>query len=79
LDLLLAEMDLGPSHPRHSTPLYAIIHRLLPACLDWPPLEHSGKLELTWTNKHDWRYLLVGETDVAEARGCWATLKKLGR
>lgn len=27
----------------------------------------------------DWRYLLVGETDVAEARGSWAALKKLGR
>lgn len=27
----------------------------------------------------EWRYLLVGETDVAEARGSWAALKKLGR
>jgi type III restriction enzyme len=27
----------------------------------------------------NWRYLLVGETDVAEARGSWAALKKLGR
>jgi type III restriction enzyme len=26
-----------------------------------------------------WRYLLVGETDVAEARGSWAALKRLGR
>jgi type III restriction enzyme len=25
----------------------------------------------------DWRYLLVGETDAAEARGAWATLKQL--
>jgi len=25
----------------------------------------------------DWRYLLVGETDVAEARGSWAALKQL--
>lgn len=27
----------------------------------------------------EWRYLLVGETDVAEARGSWSALKKLGR
>ena len=27
----------------------------------------------------DWRYLLVGETDVAEARGSWSALVKLGR
>jgi type III restriction enzyme len=27
----------------------------------------------------DWRYLLAGETDVAEARGAWAALKQLGR
>ena len=27
----------------------------------------------------EWCYLLVGETDVAEARGSWAALKKLGR
>lgn len=27
----------------------------------------------------EWRYLLVGETDVAEARGSWDALKKLGR
>jgi type III restriction enzyme len=27
----------------------------------------------------DWRYLLVGETDVAESRGSWAALKQLGR
>ena len=26
----------------------------------------------------DWRYLLVGETDVTEAHGSWAALKKLG-
>ena len=25
-----------------------------------------------------WRYLLVGETDVAESRGSWAALKQLG-
>ncbi len=27
----------------------------------------------------DWRYLLVGEIDVAEARGSWAALKQLSR
>ncbi|HET7571604.1 MAG TPA: DEAD/DEAH box helicase family protein [Gaiellaceae bacterium] len=27
----------------------------------------------------EWRYLLAGETDVAEARGSWASLKQLGR
>lgn len=27
----------------------------------------------------EWEYLLVGETDVDEARGSWASLKKLGR
>lgn len=27
----------------------------------------------------EWEYLLVGETDVEEARGSWAALKKLGR
>jgi type III restriction enzyme len=27
----------------------------------------------------DGRYLLVGETDVAEARGSWAALRRLGR
>ena len=26
----------------------------------------------------EWRYLLVGETDVAKARGSWATLRKRG-
>ena len=27
----------------------------------------------------EWRYLLVGETDVAEARGAWSVLRKLSR
>ena len=27
----------------------------------------------------EWRYLLVGETDVADARGSWSALKQLGR
>ena len=27
----------------------------------------------------EWRYLLVGESDVAEARGSWSALKQLGR
>ena len=27
----------------------------------------------------EWRYLLVGETDIATARGSWAALRKLGR
>lgn len=26
----------------------------------------------------EWRYLLVGETEVAQARGAWTTLKQLG-
>ena len=34
-------------------------------------VESSGRLE--------WRCLLVGETDVAEARGSWPALRKLGR
>lgn len=28
---------------------------------------------------HKWHYLLVGESDVAHAKGSWAALKKLGR
>lgn len=34
---------------------------------------------LTADGAQHWRYLLVGETDVAETRGSWAALKKLGR
>jgi len=26
----------------------------------------------------EWRYLLVGENDIAAARGSWAALKQLG-
>ena len=52
--------------------------------------EHSGLLELTWTNKHlrllaehvsadkkvgaEWRYLLVSEDDVEAAHGSWSAL-----
>jgi len=46
----------------------------------------SGKLELTWTNRHlrllsddEWRYLLVGKADISDAHGSWSALKKLGR
>jgi type III restriction enzyme len=53
---------------------------------DLPSREVRGKelaakrwaQHVTAKTRVDWQYLLVGETDVAEAHGSWAALKKLG-
>ena len=85
---------LWQSDGREYNPDFAVVehsgtHWLVEAKMDkeMNALDVKGK-ELAakvWANtvsldtETAWRYLLVGETDVAESRGSWAALRQLGR